>query len=109
MDTTMTSRPLCLAAGVAGAFAVLLAAPTPSAAQAAQCTVAQASVNATIEASMKRLEEARLTNSASAMRAATDAVQAALLDIRTQLAPCAQLGTGAADAHAGHRTPRRLP
>ena len=76
------------------------------AAQAAQCSQAQAGVAATIEAARQRLEEARQTNSAAALRAVVDSLDAALADVRTQLAPCAQMpeGSAEADPHAVHPT-----
>jgi YHS domain-containing protein len=77
-----------------------------TAAQVAQCSQVQANVNAAIDMVVKRLEEARQTNSAAAMRAATDDVQAALLQVRSQLSPCGQMQAPAsADVHAGHLTP----
>jgi YHS domain-containing protein len=74
-------------------------------AEIAQCSQAQTVVGGLLEAAMKRVETARLTNSAAAMRDAVDDVQSALLDIRQQLAPCSQLQPAAADPHAGHAAP----
>jgi YHS domain-containing protein len=54
---------------------------------------------------LKRLEDARLTNSAAAMRDATDDLQAALLDIKTQLLPCSQLQVATANTMPGHIMP----
>ena len=74
-------------------------------AQVAQCRQAQAVVTTTIEGALKRLEEARLTNSPAVMRAAADDLQAAFLEIRMQLAPCAQIQASAPEGHAGHTMP----
>jgi YHS domain-containing protein len=59
--------------------------------QVAQCAQAQGLVMGTIEAALKRLEEAQLTNSPAALRAAADDVEAALLDVRARLEPCATM------------------
>jgi len=64
---------------------------TPSAAQVTQCRQAQPVITGLLDAGLKRLEEARLTNSAAAMRDAADDVQAILIDARTQLAPCGEM------------------
>jgi uncharacterized protein YaiL (DUF2058 family) len=99
---------LAVAPATAGQHDAHQAAPagTTTAAQGAhaQCLQAQPTVTATLEAAVKRLEAARLTNSAAALRAAVGDTQAALLDVRTQLAPCAQM-QAAADPHAGHAMP----
>lgn len=82
------------------------AGPTTTAQGAhAQCLQAQPTVSATLDAAVKRLEAARLTNSAAALRGAVEDTQAALLDLRTQLAPCAQMQAAPAP-HAGHATER---
>ena len=82
-------------------------ATSPSAAQVGECRQAQPVVTELLNAALKRLEEARLTNSAAAMRDAADDVQAALVDMRTQLAPCTvmQAADPAADPQAGHTMP----
>lgn len=102
---------IALAVGVSAARAQQEA-PAPAvgdaeaAVQVAQCSQAQTSVAATIEAALKRLEEARQNNSAAQMRAVSDDLQTALLDLRTRLAPCADMRLPAgADPHAGHVTP----
>ena len=79
----------------------------PSAAQVGECRQAQPVVTELLNTALKRLEEARLTNSAAAMRDAADDVQAALVDMRTQLAPCTvmQAADPAADPQAGHTMP----
>lgn len=64
---------------------------TPSAAQVTLCRQAQPVITGLLDAGLKRLEEARLTNSAAAMRDAADDVQAILIDARTQLAPCGEM------------------
>ncbi len=102
------NRLLCLVAvGLAATFLAV-----PATAQTAQCSQAQPVVTGLLEDASKRLEAARLTNSAAAMRDAADDVQSALVDVRAQLAPCAQMATsapasapGAQDAHAGHVMP----
>lgn len=91
---------------VAVSIAIVLGAVSAAEAQVAECAQAHPVVNATLDAALKRLEEARQTNSASAMRAATDAVQAAIVDVRSQLAPCGRLQQeGPAGGHAGHNGP----
>jgi YHS domain-containing protein len=77
----------------------------PSAAQVTECRQSQPVVTNLLNAALRRLEEARLTNSATAMRDAADDVQAALIDVRTQLAPCREMQAATADAHAGHAMP----
>jgi YHS domain-containing protein len=67
------------------------AATAPSAAQVTDCRQAQPVITGLLNAALKRLEDARLTNSAAAMRDAADDVQAALVDMRTQLAPCGEM------------------
>jgi YHS domain-containing protein len=84
-------------------------AASPSAAQVTDCRQAQPVVTGLLNAALKRLEDARLTNSAAAMRDAADDVQAALVDMRTQLAPCGEMqlassAPAASDAHAGQAT-----
>ena len=79
-------------------------AATPSAAQVADCRQAQPVVAGLLSAALKRLEDARLTNNAAAMRDAADDVQAALVDMRTQLAPCSVMQAAAA-ANAGAAMP----
>lgn len=73
---------------------------TPSAVQVADCRRAQPIVTGLLNAALKRLEDARLTNSAAAMRDAADDVQVALVDTRTQLAPCGGMELAAAPASA---------
>ena len=67
------------------------AAAVSSAAQAAACRQAQPVITGLLSAALNRLEDARLTNSAAAMRDAADDLQAALVDMRTQLAPCGEM------------------
>jgi hypothetical protein len=112
----MDTRLILLNAGILMAFAAAAAtagqhdahraapAGTTTAAHGAhaQCLQAQPTVTATLDTAVKRLEAARLTNSAAALRAAADDVQAALLDVRTQLAPCAQMQAAPAPAAPGH-------
>ena len=92
------NRLLCVV--VLGLAATFMA--VPALAQTVQCSQAQPVVTGLLEDMSKRLEAARLTNSAAAMRDAADDVQSTLLDIRAQLAPCAQMEAAAGDAHAGH-------
>src|SRR5687767_12548988 len=73
----------------------------PSAAQVTECRQAQPVITELLNAALKRLEDARLTNSAAAMRDAADDVQAALVDMRTQFAPCSVMQTPSAEAPAG--------
>src|SRR5688572_9541677 len=68
-----------------------VSAAAPSTAQVIQCRQVQPVITELLNAAVKRLEDARLTNSATAMRDAADDVQAALVDVRTQLAPCAEM------------------
>jgi YHS domain-containing protein len=78
---------------------------TPSAAQVTLCRQAQPVITGLLDTGLKRLEEARLTNSAAAMRDAADDVQSALIDARTQLAPCGEMQVATTDAHAVHTMP----
>ena len=72
-----------------------------SGADMAACSQAQPSIQNIIVAATARLESARQSNSPAEMRAAIDSLDAALRDIRTQLAPCATL----ADPDAGRKMP----
>jgi YHS domain-containing protein len=56
----------------------------------------------------QRLEAARQTNEAAAMRAAMDDLQAALVELRAALQACDPLQV-AADPHAGHAMPGTTP
>src|SRR5688572_17408163 len=84
-------------------------AATPSAAQEDECRQAQPVITGLLNAALKRLEDARLTNSAVAMRDAADDVQAVLVDVRTQLAPCSMMQAAAADGHAAPAMPAAPP
>lgn len=77
----------------------------PSAAQVTECRQAQPVITELLNAALKRLEEARLTNSAAAMRDAADDVQTALVDMRTQLAPCGEMQMASVDAQAAPTMP----
>src|SRR5918993_5308262 len=112
----MDTRAFVLSVSLAGIIGVDLAAgqheghqagggATPSAAQVAECPQAQPVITGLLNTALKRLEDARLTNSAAAMRDAADDVQAALVDMRAQLAPCASMQLATTDAHAGHAMP----
>ena len=69
-----------------------------------QCARVQPVVDNIIAASMARLELARQSNNPAEMRAAVDRLEAALRDIRTQLAPCSAVAV-VADPPAGHTMP----
>ena len=80
------------------AIAAMCAAPVLVAAQheghgaggdAALCVEAQPAVTQTLEGAMARLETARQSNAAAAMRAAVADLQVALVTLKTLLAPCA--------------------
>jgi YHS domain-containing protein len=66
-----------------------------------QCGRVQPVIDAIITAAMARVETARLSNNPAEMRAAVDHLEAALRDIRAQLAPCSA-AAAATDPHAGH-------
>lgn len=76
----------------------------PASGELMQCARVQPVVDNIISAAMGRLETARQSNNPTEMRAAVDHLEAALRDIRTQLAPCSA-ATAAADPHAGHTMP----
>jgi hypothetical protein len=80
--------------------AIVAAAPAVAKAQhvhgagggdASMCAEVQPSVTQIVDTAMMRLETARQSNSASAMRAAVEELQVALVTLKTQLAPCAAL------------------
>ena len=77
----------------------------PSAAQVAECRQAQPVVSGLLDAALKRLDDARLTNSPAAMRDAADDLQAALVDMRSQLTPCRTMQTAPAEPHAADSMP----
>lgn len=78
-----------------------------AATSAAECAQAQARADRTIDVANRRLETARQSNSPAALRAAVDDMQAALRQLRVEIAPCANVqgAAGAADPHAGHAMP----
>lgn len=76
---------------------------SPTSADSAQCARAQLLVTGTLDAAMARLETARQANSPAQMRAAVDALQGALRDVKAQLAPC--IAMQAAGAHTGMAMP----
>ena len=77
-----------------------------SQAAVAECAQAQPQALRTIEAANQRLEAARQSNSPAAMRTAVDDLQAALRQLRTEIAPCAGLqAASAAGMPAGHVMP----
>jgi YHS domain-containing protein len=75
----------------------------------ALCTQGHAAAARLIDVAKIRLEAARQSNSAAAMRDAVDDFQTVLVDISAQIAPCARLQPAAADAHAGHAMPTAPP
>jgi YHS domain-containing protein len=75
--------------------------PSP---EMAQCAQVQPAVNNIIVGAMASLETSRASNNPTEMRAAVDRLEAALRDIRAQLAPCAA-PDAASDSHAGHTMP----
>src|SRR5918994_1641333 len=90
---------------VAGAQHDAHQSPAPqAAAEAAQCARVQPIVTNIIDAAMGRLETARQSNNPTELRAAVDHTEAALRDIRTQLAPCSA-AAAATVPHAGQTTP----
>ena len=112
----MDSRVFLLSFCLAGAVTVGSAAAgqheghqtgvaAPSAAQVSECRQAQPVLTGLLNAALKRLEDARLTNSAAAMRDAADDVQAALVDMRTQLAPCSAMQASQVAAPLGQVMP----
>ena len=75
----------------------------------AQCAQAHAVVTPELEAARARLEMARQTNSAAAMRAAIDALDAVLRNVSLQLAPCGELSAVMTGPMAGHVMPGSSP
>ena len=69
----------------------------------AQCAQVQPVVQKLIDGASMRLEEARQSNSAVALRAAVDDFESTLRDLRAQLVPCAK--TQVIDPHTGHVMP----
>jgi YHS domain-containing protein len=109
MSTHNVWRAVTVAAAlfprVAGAQHDAHQSPAPqAAAEAAQCARVQPVVTNIIDAAMGRLETARQSNNPTEMRAAMDHTEAALRDIRTQLAPCSA-AAAATVPHAGQATP----
>jgi hypothetical protein len=77
----------------------------PTATDAQDCAQAQLVVTGLLDQMTGRLEAARLSNSPAEMRAAIEAMQASIRDLRTQLAPCTALvPADPHDGHAGHGT-----
>lgn len=112
----METRVLVLSLGLAGVIGVASVAAgqheghqagnaaAPSTAEVTQCRQVQPVITELLNASLKRLEDGRLTNSAAAMRDAADDVQTALVDMRTQLEPCGVM-QATTDAPVGHAMP----
>jgi hypothetical protein len=110
----MSMRVLCLAVGLTVASNTALIAQREGdqaqpggvdPGQLLQCGQAQSVVSGLVEAALKRVEAARLTNNAAAMRDAVDDLASVLIDIRAQLSPCSGLAAAAAAGHAGHTMP----
>jgi ketosteroid isomerase-like protein len=80
------------------------AATTPT---ATSCAQAQAIVDRLLASAASRIEAARLTNAAAQMRAAVDALDSVIRDVRMQLAPCASLESE--DPHSGHTATPKTP
>jgi YHS domain-containing protein len=113
----MNTHNLRLAAVMTAAFLPSLAwaqrehqpaATQASSAELTQCLRVQPVIDNIITAATSRAEAARLSNSPSDMRAAVEALEAALRDIRAQSAPCSAAATGAAP-HAAHTMPSAGP
>jgi len=86
------------------AFAQQAGSSADAAETLAQCAQVQPVIQRLLDGASARLEAARQSNSAEALRAAVADVDGALRDVRAQLAPCANVPP-AGDAHAGHAMP----
>ena len=64
-----------------------------SSANVTQCLHVQPVVDNIIAGARKRAESARVSNSPAELRAAIEQLEAALRDIRSQLAPCSAAGS----------------
>jgi YHS domain-containing protein len=82
--------------------------PTTASAEVMQCAQAQMIVDQLLDAADARIELARQSNSPADMRAAVDALQATMRDVRAQLAPCANVQPPP-DPHLGHVTTPATP
>ncbi len=80
--------------------------PATASAEVTACAQAQPTVDRLLTTADSRLEAARQTNDPAAMRAAVEALQGTLRDVRAQLAPCAA-PANEADPHAGHQMPQK--
>jgi hypothetical protein len=80
-------------------------APLPARAGIAECVRAQPAVQKILAAAATRLESARQSNSPAEMRAAIDAMDGILRDLRTELAPCVPAAPGPHDKHSIPGTP----
>ena len=80
--------------------------PAANPEQVTACVQSQRQVMALVEAGNHRLELARQTNDAPAMRSAMDDFQTMLTSIKAQLASCAAIAAAVTppDPHAGHAT-----
>jgi YHS domain-containing protein len=114
----MTTYSLRVAIAIAAALIPSLAwaqddvrqpnAPQASSAELTQCLRVQPVIENIVTAATARAEAARLSNSPSDLRAAVDHLEAALRDVRAQLAPCTAAATPT-DPHAGHTMPSAAP
>jgi YHS domain-containing protein len=77
--------------------------PATAAAEVTACAQAQTVADALLANAYARSESARQSNDPAEMRAAIDASQTTIRDVRAQLAACAK--PDAADPHAGHAAP----
>lgn len=77
--------------------------PATAAAEVTACAQAQVVVDGLLANAYSRLELARQSNNPAEMRAAIDALQTTIRDVRAQLVACAKVG--AADPHPGHASP----
>jgi hypothetical protein len=94
-----------LAQGTAGAGKP--PAPATAAAEVTACAQAQRTADAMLATAYDRLEAGRQSNTPADLRAAVDALQTIIRDVRAQLAACANVG--ATDPHAGHAMPKKVP
>ena len=83
--------------------------PAASSAAAAPCPQVQPAINNIIAAATARLEAARQSNNPADMRAAIDSMDAALRDIRTQLAVVTTRPAHSPADHGEHGKPGSHP
>lgn len=78
--------------------------PATASAEVTACAQAQKVADSMLADAYARLEMARQSNNPAEMRAAIDALQTTIRDVRAQLVACANVG--GADPHAGHAMPK---